>query len=66
MDAPRSLRGAILLVGAVGLLVTPAVAESGQTESDVTFTKDVLPIFQRSCQKCHRPGTAAPMSAPVL
>jgi hypothetical protein len=27
-----------------------------------TFTKDVLPILQRSCQKCHRPGTAAPMS----
>jgi hypothetical protein len=27
-----------------------------------TFSKDVLPILQRSCQKCHRPGTAAPMS----
>jgi mono/diheme cytochrome c family protein len=28
----------------------------------LTFTKDVAPIFQRSCQSCHRPGTAAPMS----
>ena len=28
----------------------------------VTFSKDVAPIFQRSCQVCHRPGTAAPMS----
>src|SRR5688572_23709056 len=27
-----------------------------------TFTKDVLPILQRSCQSCHRPGTPAPMS----
>src|SRR5688500_15260515 len=27
-----------------------------------TFTKDVLPIMQRSCQSCHRPGTPAPMS----
>ena len=27
-----------------------------------TFTKDVLPIMQRSCQTCHRPGTPAPMS----
>ncbi len=27
----------------------------------VTFTKDVAPIFQRSCQSCHRPGTSAPM-----
>jgi hypothetical protein len=36
----------------------PAPA-SGQA---VTFTKDVAPIFQRSCQSCHRPGTSAPMS----
>jgi hypothetical protein len=27
-----------------------------------TFAKDVAPILQRSCQSCHRPGTAAPMS----
>lgn len=28
----------------------------------VTFTKDVLPIFQRACQECHHTGTAAPFS----
>ena len=28
----------------------------------VTFTKDVLPIFQKSCQECHHAGTAAPFS----
>ena len=27
-----------------------------------TFTKDVAPIIQRSCQTCHRPGAVAPMS----
>jgi hypothetical protein len=27
-----------------------------------TFYKDVLPVLQRSCQGCHRPGEAAPMS----
>ena len=27
-----------------------------------TFTKDVLPILQNSCQTCHHPGTPAPMS----
>ena len=27
-----------------------------------TFTRDILPIFQKSCQECHRPGTMAPMS----
>ena len=30
--------------------------------SQPTFTKDVLPILQRSCQTCHHPGTPAPMS----
>jgi len=28
----------------------------------VTFNKDVLPVLQRSCQRCHRPGEVAPMS----
>ena len=33
-------------------------ARAGQ----ITFTKDVAPILQRSCQNCHRPGAIAPMS----
>ena len=37
-----------------------AAVREGSGEA-VTFTKDVAPIFQRSCQSCHRPGTAAPM-----
>jgi hypothetical protein len=28
----------------------------------VTFSKDVLPILQKNCQTCHRPGEAGPMS----
>lgn len=39
-------------------LAMPAFANA----SDVTFSRDVAPIFQRSCQRCHRPGTAAPFS----
>jgi len=27
-----------------------------------TFHKDVLPVLQRNCQGCHRPGEAAPMA----
>jgi len=27
-----------------------------------TFNKDVLPILQKDCQACHRPGEVAPMS----
>jgi hypothetical protein len=27
----------------------------------VTFSKDIAPILQRSCQRCHRPDSVAPM-----
>jgi len=30
--------------------------------SPPTFSKDVLPILQKNCQSCHRPGQIAPMS----
>ena len=39
--------------------VTAALALGAEP---VTFSKDVAPIFQRSCQNCHRPGSIAPMS----
>jgi len=47
------------------LLVTAIpVGVAGQTASQhpVTFTKDIAPILQRSCQNCHRPEAIAPMS----
>jgi hypothetical protein len=40
-----------------------AVAAMAATNpSAATFNKDVLPIMQKRCQACHRPGEAAPMS----
>jgi len=33
-----------------------------ELSSQVTFSKDVLPILQKNCQSCHRPGQVAPMS----
>src|SRR5690349_9967261 len=30
--------------------------------SSVTFNKDVMPVLQKNCQSCHRPGQIAPMS----
>jgi len=42
-----------------GLMGMAAVAA---TNSPVTFNKDVLPILQKNCQECHRPGEVAPMS----
>ncbi|MEE2636233.1 MAG: cytochrome c [Acidobacteriota bacterium] len=38
------------------------VADYGLVATDVTFTKDIAPILQRSCQTCHRPDGGAPMS----
>src|SRR5580692_3301039 len=43
--------------------LTVAAAAAATTEqSSVTFTRDVLPILQKNCQSCHRPGQVAPMS----
>jgi hypothetical protein len=42
---------------ALAALVSPPAAAA-----DVTFNKDVLPILQKNCQTCHRPGEVAPMS----
>jgi len=44
-----------------GLAVAVAAIASDQS-SQVTFAKDVLPILQKNCQSCHRPGQIAPMS----
>jgi hypothetical protein len=34
---------------------------AAEVPSPVTFNRDVLPILQKSCQSCHRPGQIAPM-----
>ncbi|SVC92866.1 uncharacterized protein METZ01_LOCUS345720, partial [marine metagenome] len=39
-----------------------AITPSAFAQTDVTFTKDVAQILQRSCQGCHRTGQMAPMS----
>src|SRR5205809_173884 len=45
---------------ALGSEISPASVSTDQTP--VTFNKDVLPILQKNCQTCHRPGEVAPMS----
>src|SRR5271156_5284221 len=47
-----------VLAGVLGAMVG-AVAPAA---TSVTFNKDVLPILQKNCQSCHRPGEVAPMS----
>ena len=53
-----SITAVALAVLALVVTPVPAVAQSAQ----VTFTRDVAPILQRSCQTCHREGSIAPMS----
>ena len=39
-----------------------ALAAQAGAAAVPTFHKDVLPILQKNCQSCHRPGEAGPMS----
>src|SRR5437899_749474 len=58
------------LIAAVGFVAASSAVPSAQAPASptapsvkpVTFTKDVAPILQRSCQNCHRPDQMAPMS----
>jgi mono/diheme cytochrome c family protein len=59
MNAFEIIAGTAVVLGA-GMAVTSSSARA-QT-SEVTFTKDIAPILQRSCQGCHRPDSIAPMS----
>src|SRR5687768_1167721 len=55
---------AIALVMAIAVVATPAAvrAETSLDVGEVTFSKDIAPILQRSCQRCHQPDSVAPMS----
>jgi mono/diheme cytochrome c family protein len=44
------------------LLALPAAAFAADGKAAPTFTKDVAPIFNKSCVECHRPTMFAPMS----
>lgn len=51
-----------LRLSITGCLMGMAAMAGTTTSSSVTFNKDVLPILQKNCQECHRPGEVAPMS----
>jgi hypothetical protein len=50
---------AALFIGSVWAASPPA---GEGTDGGVTFYKDVLPIFQKNCQSCHRSGQIGPFS----
>src|SRR5579864_788243 len=57
-----------LVAGVLATIVSAAgsraalKADSAAVTGEVTFTKDIAPILQRSCQNCHRSDGVAPMS----
>jgi hypothetical protein len=54
-----------LWFGGAMLFVAQAADNEGKMDTgkqQVTFSKDVAPIFQKNCQSCHHQGTSAPMS----
>ena len=56
-----------VVIFAIGLLLMSAVVWAGTPATTqgsvaaVMFHKDVLPILQKNCQSCHRPGQIGPM-----
>jgi hypothetical protein len=54
--------GLVLVALAPAAMGTNELGAQSASQATVTFTKDVAPILQRSCQSCHRPGSVAPMS----
>ena len=54
----------VALFSAAALYGAAAAAEATSNPADkqLTYSKDIAPIFQKSCDSCHHAGTTAPMS----
>ena len=56
------LAGCLLVVGASRTITAQSGTAAPVAPASPTFTKDVLPILQKNCQSCHRPGQIGPFS----
>jgi hypothetical protein len=58
------LAGQALLMASAAWIVSAAApaGAQGAPGGQVTYSKHIAPILQRSCQQCHRPNSIAPMS----
>jgi mono/diheme cytochrome c family protein len=56
MRTLKRFAGFVGIAGAASLAPAPAPAQQ------VTYSRDIAPILQRSCERCHRPNSLAPMS----
>lgn len=52
---------ALALFLATGIPLSEKIPGGAQSAAAPTFYRDVLPILQEHCQRCHRPGEIAPM-----
>ena len=62
MTRNKKAQALLFVLTAALIAFAPSRPVVGQTQTAPTFTKDVAPILQRSCQSCHRPNSVAPMS----
>jgi len=46
----------------LGTTLAVSLAAAAAPNTPPTFHKDVLPVLQKRCQECHRPGEIGPMS----
>jgi len=60
-SSSQSLRD-VFVATAVMTLMAAGTSDAQTAQAQVTFTKDVAPIFQEKCEACHRPDSIAPMS----
>ncbi|MCI0525108.1 MAG: cytochrome c [Acidobacteria bacterium] len=55
-----TIAAAVALLATVLFVLPSTSASSGN--KDITFTKDIAPIFFKNCAECHHAGEAAPFS----
>ena len=52
----------LLMAAAVFSLPLPVAAQAPAASGEITYSKHIAPILQRSCENCHRANGVAPMS----
>ena len=57
----NALSYVVILFAAAALFLLPA-SHANSPAKQITFTKDIAPLFNKHCAECHRPGEAAPFS----
>jgi len=62
MKKKLTMTFAVALVAALGFFASTTSSANSGGKPEVTFSKDVAPIFYKNCAECHKPNDIAPMS----